>query len=434
MRLRRAATWTLRIALGVFALSVLAFAVWANGEGPKRFVEGRLAEALDREVSLETLSIEDGALEIEALTIGSPEPFSSQPLLNAGSVRLTPDWLALLRGHVSGELIARDVDVSIQKRGSRTNAHRLGRGAGVRERPPLDLDVTLLDARVKIEDLDRGESVVLDQIDTTLHLANVGTELRGAHMVLDAERIRVRGVGIDTLHVELDVTPDLVRLVGLRGRIGERGTLQGHAEVRIDRQTSWMLDVSAADVAIDQDVFGAISAFYPGFSGSPDIPRGGVALALSLEGEGLRSTSSVSGSMALDLTAIEFSRQSLMAQLIALSGRTDVTPGLDEVRVRGTISEGWFAIDSIDTEPDGYVPDVDGRVSLNGALDLDVELRPLLAALDSDRQDVILDLTSSLPVRVTGTVSRPTISPPRWAAVGSGLAGGLLHRLTSSAD
>lgn len=434
MRASATRRWTVRILLLVAAACVLGFVGWTCGDGPRALVEQRLAQALGRDVSIDAMEFNNGVLELEGVRIGSPPSFAGRPLLGAGSIQLAPGWIDLACGRVTGTFVAADVRVAIDKRGGLTNAHGLGKRRERGSERVLDLEVTLVDAQVDVTDLDLRESLSLQGINATLQVSNRDTEHDAADLVLDAKRIRIRGVGIDDVHAELNVTPRRVQLGSFKGRVGQHGVVRAGGELSIESQTPWRAVLEAEGVKIDEDVFGAVAAFYPGIAGSADIPDGTVGLSLDVRGRGLRASGALEGTLELELESIRFARQSLFAQLLVLAGRGDVVPGLDRVQVRGTFANGWFVFDAIETKPADILPEVQGRVSLGGALELNVELRPLLTALDAGHRDALLDLTTSFPVRVEGTVAQPSIGPPRWGAIGTGLAGGLLHRLTSASE
>jgi hypothetical protein len=92
------------------------------------------------------------------------------------------------------------------------------------------------------------------------------------------------------------------------------------------------------------------------------------------------------------------------------------------------IGESWVTLEKVVNDGAEVLPPVKGRVGFRGTLDLEVDLMPLVRAYGGGVYATVARTTSSIPMRVEGTVQRPELAPPTPSAVAKGLLGGLMHR------
>jgi hypothetical protein len=428
---RRALIIVAALALLVVGAGIVAYS-WLGSDDARTRLERVLSEALHRTVTIEGLEVQPtrGIVELTGVTIANPEGWDGAPMLTAGRVELEVDLDDALDGRLDGAVEASGLDLRIAKRDGAINLQGMHRKDGATRAVDLHLDIELTDARVLLEDLDRGETMRLDGVRLDALLSN-RAEGKDADVDLEVGAVSVRGVGLHHVALSVTGTDDAVVVRRLAARIGDAGKIHGAGRVQLDADTDWSLQLEAHGVAIDADLLPVVVAFYPPAAGVDAPPQGKLDAALELAGAGfawetlrpvLRGTGSVT------TRDVVLPRESLAVEVAALGGRIAEPWAVGTTTVDVTLADGWVVLGRVENEGTPVAVPVTGRVGLDGALDLEVDLMPLVRAFGGGAYATVARYTSSIPMRVQGTTSDPQFKPPTAAAVAKGLVGGLVGR------
>jgi hypothetical protein len=413
--------------------AAVAAHAWLGSDDARHRLEIVLTRALHRDVTIAALDVETsrGAIELRGVVVGNPEGWEGPPTLQADRVRFDVDLEDALEGRLDGKVAASGLQLWIAKRDGATNLHGM-----VRQREPIDLnlDIALTDAHVLLEDLDREEQLQLDGVALSVLLSN-REAVKDIALDLDVAALTVRGVGLQALEIEAVGSNEAVELRRVVARVGEQGRVEGAGSVQLDDATTWAIDLTATAVALDDDLLPIVVAFYPPAAGIAKAPegrtQGSLDGTLRLEGAGTQWAAmkpTLKGNGAVTLRDIVLPEQSLAVSIGALVGRELEPWVLGTTTVDVQIGEGWVTLLRVVNDGAEVMPPVTGRVGLDGALDLEVDLMPLVRVYGGGVYARVVRTTSSIPLRVQGTVEQPDFEPPTPGAVAKGLLGGLVHR------
>jgi|GEM_PF-1916483 len=441
---------------GLALLVVVGVAAWfvlprlLDSDAVRREIEARLSEALNREVTIETLHVDadQTAVTLGGVTIADPPELGDGALLQAEEVRLDVGLDALRHGAIEGTLSAAGVVVRVVRVGKTTNVHGLGRGApkGDRKPVPLALAVELSDSRVELVDRDADETLALDGVGLRAVIgADAGEREAGVSLQIDE-------ASIDTLTLR-DIAlqgrfeNDGLALSRLTARLGDQARLEGSGRVGLGaagKPTDWTVSAALTDAAIDADLVPLAVMVYPPLAKldqsvqrSPEAQWGRLSLDVTLSGTGmtwpaLRPTLAGEGRIALaDVLIVP---DTLVGSLAIAVGHQTGTLKLQRGTAEFTLADEWISLRRVQAEGDVVVPPIVGRVALDGRLDLEVDLMPLLKAYGGEAYVRASKVSSKIPVRVVGTVKDPDIKRPKASSVARGLLGGLVNRAVSSSE
>ncbi len=441
-------TWR-RIVVAALVLLALggAFAVaahvWLRSDDARVRLERVLSQALHREVTIAELDVEAtrGAVELRGVVVANPEGWDGPPLLEAERVRFGVDLDDALEGRLDGDVSASGLSLRLAKRDGVTNVHGMIRRGEPSAKPiDLALDLELEDAHVLLEDLDRGEQIELDGVELAVLLSN-RAQVKDVALDMRVDALSVRGVGLRQIEIEAVGSDEAVVLRRVTARVGEHGRVDGSGALQLDERTTWASDLTATAVAIDDDLLPIVVAFYPPAAGVAAAPegqtQGTLDARLHLEGAGTTWTAvepSLSGTGAVTMHDVVLPEQSLAVTLAMLVGRQPGPWALGTTTIDVGIGEGWVTLQKVVNDGQEVLPPVTGRVGFRGALDLEVDLMPLVRAYGGGVYASVARTTSSIPMRVQGTVDKPDFEPPTASAVAKGLLGGLMHRALGSGD
>lgn len=441
------------LTIGVGLIVVLGIAAWIvlprllDSDAVRREIEARLSEALDREVTIETLDVDadQAAVTLGGVRIADPPAFGDGALLEAERVRLDVGLDALRHGAIEGTLHASGVTVRVVRVGQTTNVHGLGRGKpkGDREPIPLALAVELSDSRVELVDRDAGETLTLDGVGLQ---AVVGADAgeREAGVNLQIAEASIDALTLREIAIQGQLEDDGLSVSRVTARLGDQARFAGSGRLALGpagKRADWSVTASLSDAAIDADLVPIAVMVYPplaklgdAIEQSPDTEWGRLSLEVTLRGTGitwpaLRPT--LVGEGEISLADVLIPPDTLVGRLAVVAGHESGTLRLRRGTATFSLADEWVALERVQAEGDVVVPPVRGRVALDGRLDLEVDLMPLLKAYGGDAYERASKISSTLPVRVAGTVSDPDIQRPTAGSVAKGLLGGLLNRVTS---
>lgn len=443
VKVRRILLWA-----GLAATLLVAAALWflpdlLGGDTARRELERVLTDALGRPVTIESIEVarDSPRVELRGVAVGEIEPFagSEVPLAQIDELRLEVALQELLERRVVGTLTGSGVRLHVVRKDGVLNLSGLGRTdepAPGREPVNLDLDVELSDAHVTIEDLDRDETVELRDVDVRALLSNRSGD-RDARLEVTVDELDLHGITVRDLVLRGTVNSEGWVVSQLRGRIGETGQIGGRGRLRPHAADgpSWTAHVTANDVALDGPALEMVQRLFPPIAvaagDGETAVTGRLSAQVDLEGTGLqwaRVAESLAGSGEVTVNDVTVPPDALVLQVAALAGRPPGPWTLPHGRASFELADGWVRLHEVQTEEGGIDPKIAGRVSLSGELDLRVDLMPLVEAFGGGLYARAARFTTSIPVRIEGTIDAPKLRPPDPADVAKGIAGGLLRR------
>jgi hypothetical protein len=433
-----------RVVVVLLVLAVIAAGVvfgmraWWGSDDPRARVQALLSQALQRDVAIGGLEVQGEHVVLTEVAIGNPEGFEGEPLFRAARIELDVALEDLLDDEITGVVHADAVDLHVVKKDGKTNL--LGpfeRGSGDGRPLDLHLDLAITASRLVLDDLDRGQTLVLEGVGMRVLLSNRDGAQRGEAHVTIAE-VGLHGIPLRDVELFAKVSDDAVELEQLEGRLGAAGRVKGHGQLWLGGDKGWTFVVSAADVDIDGDVRPLVTALFPPLAATVDATaaKGKVAADVALSGTGLHWAQirpTLAGKGNATLTDVELPAGSLVPDLAALVGHEGAW-SLAQATAEFTVADDWVKLGRVTLDRDAVPMPVEGGVSLAGALDLRVDVLPLARLFGGKTHAAIGTVATSLPVRVRGTVSKPELAWPTAADVGRSLLGGAIRRSLAGGD
>jgi len=426
------------VVVAVVSAVVFGARAWLGSDDPRARLERALAQTLHRDVIIEGLEVDGSRVALTGVTIGNPEGIAGAPLLIAPRIDLEVALEDLLDDEVSGVVRAEAVDLRIVKQNGVTNLlGPLKRGTGEH---PLDLhvDLAIVASRLLLEDLDRGQSLALEGVGVRALLSNRDGS-RTADATVTVDEVGLHGIPLRDVELHAKATDDRVEIDRLDGTLGRAGKVHGTGELFLQGERGWSFVVSASDVDLDGDVRPLVAALYPPLTATADATaaQGKLAADVELSGTGLHWEEirpTLQGRGTLTLTDVTLPERSLLLDLAALAGRAPGPFTLSRGTVDAKVGSGWVELVRVTADTDAIPVPVTGRVSLQGELDLRVDLLPLVRVFGVGPYREVGKVAASIPVRVRGTVEHPEIAPPTASDVSRSLVGGALRRALADDD
>lgn len=432
----RILTWLLALLLVGGAAAGGAWWWWWRGRDVKTEVENVLSEALGREVRIADYEVDPrGHLTLRGVDIGNPEGWDGAPMLHAPMIDLDVALGDLLDREIAGVLSAQDVELRIVRRDGVTNLHGILRPSAGAGTEPIDLhlDVAIVSATVTIDDRDRDNTFVLEDVDVRVLVANGADEQSAAAQVKIA-RIDLRGVPVKDVSMAVRAVGTDVAIDDVKATVGTKGVLTGSGKLLLADDRDWTANVTLVDVDLDEDVRRVVAAVYPPLSTTVEqtAATGSIGAELVLSGTGVHWSQvkpTLAGTGTLRMHDVVLPKGSLLLTLAGLIGRDTNEPWrLGASTVEFGVGDGWITLVKVTAEGIATSLPISGRVSLDGALDLDADLMPLVPLFGGGVYASVASVATSLPVRIEGTVEAPKIAPPSVADVGKSLLGGAIRR------
>jgi hypothetical protein len=419
---------------------------WWRGRDVRTEIEAALSDALGRDVRVADYDVDPrGHVTLSGVDIGNPSGWDGAPLLHAAKIDLDVAMGDLLDREIAGVMTAEGVDLRIVREGGTTNLHGLLRpstgGGGDGERIDLHLDVAITGARVTIEDRDRDNTFVLEDVDVRVLVAN-REDAQGASATVRIAKIDLRGVPITKASMVVRKSGDDVAIDDLKATVGSKGTLTGSAKLLLAEDRDWSVQLELAGVDLDADVRRVVAAVYPPLVSTVEqtAASGTMGATLSLAATGVHLAQvkpSLSGTGTLRLNDVLLPKGSLLVTLAGLIGRDTNEPwSLGASTIEFTVGQGWVTLAKVTADGTTSLPNqipIGGRVSLDGELDLKADLMPLVPLFGGGVYASVASVATSLPVKVTGTIDAPKLAPPSVSDVGKSLLGGVIRRSLGTA-
>lgn len=385
-----------------------------------------LSRALDRDVSIGGLDIGwfFSSVDVKDLAIANPEDYPAGSFLKAGSLEFGAGLGKLLDGQVKGALKGTGLDVHIIKKGGGTNLDGLAKSGSEKQDegkgPDLDLTLELADSRLRVTDLDKNEEIVIDGVGLSMQLTNragasdVGLVLRVAS--IDTGTLVVRELRIDARQAG-----DYLDLESLSALLPGQGKLTGSGRMRVRGGDDWNVKLDADSVGIESDMMPLVSAMYPFAAAAGGQADGTLGAHFEVAGKGLTwevMKPTLAGTGKVTLTDLKLPGDSVLALAAQLAGKAGGAIPLKDAGAQFAIRNGWLQFNRLSASGEIRY-DLAGRVSLDGKLDLSMDLMPLVRQFGggSAYRDLEKYGVKSLQLGIVGTTAKPKFEAPKLADI-----------------
>jgi uncharacterized protein involved in outer membrane biogenesis len=458
----RIVKWLFVTLVLLFLLAFIGAPFLLSSEPGRKEIEKSLTEALHRPVAIGKLDVGlfFSSFEMKQLSIANPEGYPKGDLFKAGGLKLdVPLWNAL-KGQFQGSLKGEGLEVLLQRKGGGSNLDGLGgeKGGGTGEEPPstpqkpkapeqpgepgpdLDLALELTNSKVTIEDLDKGEKLVLEGVGFWMQLTNRANQ-RNTGIKIRIDSIDRGGVHVRDLQIDAKESGGWLELEKIEALLGGQGQLKGDGRLQMEGGDAWQVKLNAIGVKLDDDLMPIVGSLYPLAAKADGQADGQIDASFDVRGNGLTWAAmkpSLDGKGKVLLTGLNLPSGSVLAKLGEFAGRP---PGAVQIKDAGAdfgLSQGWIAFNRLSAETHEARYDLAGRVSLEGQLDLTMDLMPLVKRFGGgNAYKEVSKRVDKIPVGIKGTSAAPKFALPKAEELLRGAAqkaaedelGGLLEKL-----
>jgi len=415
--------WLRRILIALVLLAVAALfglpALLSSDYGRGQ-LEAGLSKALKREVTIESISIGFlfNSVAADGVRMSHPEGFPEGDTFKAASVELETSWRELIKGNLRGEMRGRQVELNVLQRGDSTTLDGLGGDGepseGDGEVPPLDISVLLTDCSVTYHDLDSDQKTSIVGLDIDARLQSENNSNRGS-LSIRAPELRHDALVVKNVEILARAEPNALTLHTLKGTIGGAGDLNASAKLDLGATKAWSAKVSATSVAIDSAIMPLVTTMYPFAAAAEGQLDGNLEASFDITGKGLTweaARPTLAGKGEIKLANLQLSEQSLVGQLAALAGGKGDALSLNNTGAQFAISHEWLNFQRLSASGKEARYDMSGRVSMDGKLDLRMDLLPLVKLFDAGTYAEAQKYIDTLPVKIQGTTTAPRLRAP----------------------
>ncbi|MEE8106299.1 MAG: AsmA-like C-terminal region-containing protein [Planctomycetota bacterium] len=426
-----------RLAYLVVALVLVAlFGVpwYLSSESGRKELTAALSKSLDRNVELGGLSVgflfKDVAL--RDLRIANPEGFPEGALLEAGNIDVNIGIRDLLDGRVRGDASGDGLTLHIIQKGGKSNLDGFASrddeepdDEHTGDIPNLSIDLALTGTRVIIEDLDRGEKVTVDGVTVKLHLTNEGGETT-SKLTVNIAAIDQPILRLSDLVLNASMANGRVEVSTLGANLGSGGRVTGSAS--LDAENKWSAALVLDSITLDDKLQPLAASLFPPMASDESPLKGLLEGRFELSGQGLTWAAmkpTLAGSGEVKLNGLALGANSLLGLLAQAVGRDE--KGALEMNSAGAqfrVEDGWLHFNRLSASGKEARFDLGGKVSLDGKLDLKVDLKPLAVRYGGRDFKKFLGYINTLDFRIDGTTLAPRIQGPDLGDLAQqGLAG-----------
>jgi len=429
----KALRWVKRLVILIVVLVVVALfgvpALLSSDWGRGRLEEG-LSRALRRDVTIESISIGFlfQSVEAEGVRMAHPDDFPEGDTFAAGFVAFETSWSDLMEGRLRGYLRGKQVELNVLQRGDRTTLDGLG-GDGEPsegETPPLDISVLLTDCSVTYHDLVSDQKTQIVGLDVDVRLQSEKNSNRGK-LHIRAPELRHGPLVVKNIEILARVDPEALTLHDLRGTIGGAGELSASAKFDLGATKNWSAKVSANSVAIDEALMPLVATLYPFASAAEGQFEGNLMASFDVTGSGMTwaaARPTIAGKGEIKLADLRLPEQSVAGQLASLAGGGADALSLNDTGAQFSIANEWLNFQRLSASGKEARYDMSGRVSMDGELDLTMDLLPLVKLFGGGAYEDARKYVDKLPVKIQGTTTKPRLRAPDAAS----LAGNALEK------
>ena len=427
--------WLKRLLIALVVLVVVALfgvpALLSSDWGRGRLEEG-LSKALQRDITIESISIGFlfQSVEAEGVRMAHPDDFPEGDTFAAGFVAFETSWSDLMEGRLRGSLRGKQVELNVLQRGDRTTLDGLGGDRDGEpsegETPPLDISVLLTDCSVTYHDLVSDQKTQIVGLDVDVRLQSEKNSNRGK-LHIRAPELRHDPLVVKNIEILARIDPAALTLHNVRGTIGGAGELSASAKLDLGATKNWSAKVSANSVAIDAALMPLVATLYPFASAAEGQLEGNLAASFDVTGSGMTwaaARPTIAGKGEIKLANLRLPQQSVAGQLASLAGGGADALSLNDTGAQFSIANEWLNFQRLSASGKEARYDMSGRVSMDGELDLTMDLLPLVKLFGGGAYKDAKKYVDKLPVKIQGTTARPRLRAPDAAS----LAGNALEK------
>lgn len=460
--------WIFLLVVLVVVLVFVVVPLLANTEAGRKQVATVIGDALHRNVRLGGLDVGlfFSSLKIRDLAVDNPEGFPATPFVKAGSLQMDVAKKELLDRKVVGSVKGSGLQLHIVKKGGVTNLDGLGGakkpseegGGGTpgggeggkpgekapgepsAKAPAVDLHVTLDidDSRLTIEDLDKKETLTVDGVSLSMVMSNrkgvTDANLKIRIRSIDQKELRLRDIELDAKQ-----SGDWLDIPNLRAKLASAGTLEGSGRLQLRGGDAWNGKFDAKNVQLDREILPVVAGMFPFAAKAEESVAGAFDASFDVNGHGLTWEAmkpTLLGTGNLALRGLKLGGGSLLGQVLGAAGIAGGDLEFKDAGAEFRVKEGWLDFNRLSASGAKARYDLAGRVSLDGQLDLKMDLLPLVKQFGGNFKEAEKYVTE-IPVPIEGTTSAPRFSMPdpksllTWAAKNllEEKAGGLLDKI-----
>ncbi|HEX5136074.1 MAG TPA: AsmA-like C-terminal region-containing protein [Planctomycetota bacterium] len=422
--------WLFVLVLVMFLGIMLGGPYILSSEPGRKEIAAALAKALHRQVTIGKLDVGFlfSSIELKDLAIRNPEGYPEASLFQADGLKLDIPLGDAMKGTFKGSLKGDGLEVLFQRKGGGTNLDGIGSpkggGTGEEKVPDLDLSLELTDSKVTIEDLDKGESLVLDGVGVWMRLTNKADE-RNTGIRIRVDSIDRNGVHVRDLQLDAKESDGWLDLEKIEAHFAGQGQLSGTGRLQLQGGDAWQAKLNAQAVKLTDDLMPIVGSLYPLAAKAEGQADGQIDASFDVRGSGLTWEAmkpNLVGTGQVLLTGLQLPAGSVVAKLGEFAGRP---PGGIQVKDAGAsfgLGQGWIAFNRLSAETHEARYDLAGRVSLDGQLDLTMDLLPLVKQFGGGKafKDVSKHV-DKIPVAIKGTSAAPRFALPKAEDLAKGI-------------
>lgn len=445
----RTVKWLFVLVVVLFLVIFVGLPLAASSDRGRRQIEGVLTSALHRSVTIGKLDVAlfFRSWELKDLVIANPEGYPKASLFKADGLKLDASLSKVIDGQVQGKLTGEGLEVLLQRKGGGSNLDGLGgaKGGGAGEGPDLDLALELTDSKVTIEDLDKGEKLVLDGVGVWMQLTNRANQ-RNTGIRIKVDSIDRGGIHVRDLQLEAKESGGWLDLEKIEAHLAGQGQLKGNGKLQVQGGDAWQVKLDAANVKLTEDLMPIVGALYPLAARAEGQADGQLDASFDVRGNGLTwalMKPSLVGKGRILLTGLNLPAGSVIAKLGEFAGRPAGGVQIKDAGADFGLGQGWIAFNRLSAETHEARYDLAGRVSLDGQLDLTMDLMPLVKRFGGGKayKDISKHV-DKIPIAIKGTSAAPKFALPKAEDLVRGLVekmaekelGGLLDKIKKKGD
>lgn len=470
----RTVKWLFVLCVVLFLAIFIGMPFLLSSEPGRKKLEGILSEALHRPTTIRKLDVGIfyTSIGLEDFSIANPEGYPKAAFFKAHGLKLDVPALKALQGHIQGSLKGNGLEVLLQRKGNGTNIDGLGgaKGGGTggpgeepkpggkpkeepggkpgepeEQGPDLDLALELTDSKVTIENLDTDEKLVLEGVGVWMQLTNRAEE-RNTGIKIRVDSIDRNGVHVRDLQIDAKESGGWLDLEKIEARFAGPGQLKGNGRMQLKGGDAWEAKLDAKGVKLTEDLMPIVGSLYPLAAKAEGQADGQLDASFDVRGNGLTWEAmkpSLKGKGIVLLTGLTLPAGSVVAKLGEFAGRPAGGVQIKDAGADFGLADGWIAFNRLSAETHEARYDLGGRVSLDGQLDLTMDLMPLVKRFGGgDTYKEVSKRVDRIPVAIKGTSAAPKFALPNKEELLKGIAekaaednlGDILDKLKKKTD
>jgi len=233
--------------------------------------------------------------------------------------------------------------------------------------------------------------------------------------------LRREPVVVREIELALRAKGSAVVIDSARGRMAGGGLLTAKGEFDLGEAGAWTARLDAERVSLDGSLVPVVATFWPFASSAGGHLQGLVTAGVDLKGKGVTWESvkpSMTGSGEIRLTQLQLPRESVLGQVAHFFDQGGAAGlGLNDAGAQFSIDQGWVSFNRLSASGEKARYDLAGRVSLEGKLDLRIDLLPIAKAFGESTYRDIAKHMDELIVNVRGTTTKPSLAMPDMEAL-----------------